>query len=162
MQTFLPIEDFEMSAKTLDNKRLGKQRVEVLQILQALIEGVGWKHHPATKMWQQNTNALIRYGQAICDEWTARGFIDTVKDKILKYYDPSKTAEVPVWFGRDEFHASHRSNLLRKDKEFYSKEFDDPDNLPYCWPTFTCGRWCLRFKHAGAPKYEPHVIELQS
>lgn len=36
MQTFLPYKSFEQSAACLDNKRLGKQRVEVLQILKAL------------------------------------------------------------------------------------------------------------------------------
>ena len=39
MQTFLPYPDFEQSAKSLDNKRLGKQRVECLQILQTLQKG---------------------------------------------------------------------------------------------------------------------------
>ena len=36
MQTFLPYSNYPASARVLDNKRLGKQRVEVLQILKAL------------------------------------------------------------------------------------------------------------------------------
>jgi len=36
MQTFLPYDNFSMSARVLDNKRLGKQRVEALQILKVL------------------------------------------------------------------------------------------------------------------------------
>lgn len=36
MQTFLPYASFVASAKCLDNKRLGKQRVECLQILKTL------------------------------------------------------------------------------------------------------------------------------
>lgn len=36
MQTFLPFADFSKSAACLDDKRLGKQRVECLQILKAL------------------------------------------------------------------------------------------------------------------------------
>ena len=36
MQTFLPYPDFTQSAKTLDYRRLGKQRVEAWQILNAL------------------------------------------------------------------------------------------------------------------------------
>ena len=31
MQTFTPYADFEQSLRTLDTKRLGKQRVEVIQ-----------------------------------------------------------------------------------------------------------------------------------
>ena len=56
MQTFLPFADFRKSAAALDNARLGKQRVECLQILRALSTGpyqvrggsvFEWK--PATK-----------------------------------------------------------------------------------------------------------------
>ena len=36
MQTFLPVADFEESARLLDSPRLGKQRVETLQILRAI------------------------------------------------------------------------------------------------------------------------------
>lgn len=36
MQTFLPYTDFKSCARVLDDKRLGKQRVECLQILKAL------------------------------------------------------------------------------------------------------------------------------
>ena len=36
MQTFLPYPDFKKSASCLDYKRLGKQRVEGLQILNAI------------------------------------------------------------------------------------------------------------------------------
>lgn len=36
MQTFLPYKDFAECARVLDDKRLGKQRVECLQILNAL------------------------------------------------------------------------------------------------------------------------------
>lgn len=36
MQTFLPYPDYARSARVLDNKRLGKQRVESKQILQVL------------------------------------------------------------------------------------------------------------------------------
>ncbi len=58
MQTFLPYEDFTLSAQCLDYRRLGKQRVEALQIFNALTgastkdgrEYRGWINHPATKM----------------------------------------------------------------------------------------------------------------
>lgn len=37
MQTFLPYPDFCGTALVLDRKRLGKQRVEALQVLRGLI-----------------------------------------------------------------------------------------------------------------------------
>ena len=37
MQVFLPYPDFKKSLESLDNKRLGKQRVEAKQILNVLL-----------------------------------------------------------------------------------------------------------------------------
>ena len=51
VQTFLPYPDFERSARTLDPKRLGKQRVETIQVVRALTRpGYGWANHPAVLM----------------------------------------------------------------------------------------------------------------
>src|SRR3712207_9220014 len=53
MQTFVPVADFEESARLLDSPRLGKQRVETLQILRALeLPDYGWASHPAVAMWR--------------------------------------------------------------------------------------------------------------
>ena len=50
MQTFLPYSDFQQSAAVLDRVRLGKQRVEALQTLRALvIPEYGWQSHPAIR-----------------------------------------------------------------------------------------------------------------
>src|SRR5690606_11138493 len=52
MQTFLPYEDFAATAQVLDQRRLGKQRVEALQVLRGLTRpGYGWRHRPAVSMW---------------------------------------------------------------------------------------------------------------
>lgn len=60
MQTFLPYSSFSKSASVLDNKRLGKQRVECLQILKALSDpAYGWQNHPAVKMWKGYTDRLV-------------------------------------------------------------------------------------------------------
>lgn len=90
----------------------------------------------------------MEYSSAVCKEWVKRGFKDTCLNKIVvihygglacshsvanrqqgynEYYTP--------WLGNEAFHASHRSNLLRKDPEHY-KQFNwtEPNNLPYVWP----------------------------
>ena len=55
VQTFLPVPDLRASARALDSKRLGKQRIETLQIMRALtVPGYGWQHHPAVRMWRAN------------------------------------------------------------------------------------------------------------
>jgi hypothetical protein len=136
MQTFLPYPDFTESAKVLDYRRLGKQRVEVLQLLKALREGGGWSNHPAVKMWRGYENALVSYGLDCCAEWIERGYKDTCMGKIESYWDETANQDQPPWLGNPDFHASHRSNLLRKDPIHYGQEgWTEPNDLPYIWPT---------------------------
>lgn len=129
MQTFLPYPNFEQSAKVLDRQRLGKQRVEVLTLLKG-----GWKNHPASKMWHGHERYLALYGMAICDEWISRGYKDTCREKI-KFYFERQSGSPPPWLGREDFHASHRSNLLRKSPDYYGKfGWAEGPDLPYVWP----------------------------
>ena len=119
MQTFLPYPDFDASARCLDDRRLGKQRVEVLQILNAIQDPTkkGWQNHPCTRMWRPHPGALVRYGLAICEEWRRRGYRDTVLEKLLDRCAPSE--ENPPWLGDPRLHTSHRASLLRKDPGHY-------------------------------------------
>lgn len=149
MQTFLPYADFAETAATLDMKRLGKQRVETMQLLNALlVPDKGWKNHPATKMWEGHELALLEYQIAVCEEWThERGFKDTCLDKSIDIvaaampdefldYSCGAPAAMPLWLGDEDFHLAHQSNLLRKNPEYYSIFFPDvPDDLEYIWPT---------------------------
>lgn len=138
MQTFLPYGDFAVSAATLDRARLGKQRLEVLQLLKAIANGGGWANHPAAKMWRGYENSLVYYGAAICNEWIRRGYRDSCFDKIVAFYDECLPLIDPPWLGRPNFHAAHRSNLLRKSPEWYGKfGWTEPHDLPYIWPTNT-------------------------
>ncbi|PRC47381.1 cytoplasmic protein, partial [Mycobacterium sp. ITM-2017-0098] len=78
MQTFLPCPCFTDSARVLDVKRLGKQRVETIQVLRALtVSGYGWRHHPAAAMWAGYEEALVRYGLDVCAVWCGQGRGDT-------------------------------------------------------------------------------------
>ena len=151
MQTFLPYADFRRSAAVLDIKRLGKQRVEVLQILNCLdplYSRKGWNNHPAVKMWRSYETALILYGLVVCDAWIKKGYKDTCYEKIfLKLQTDISRSDLeislakrsrlflPPWFGNEPFHSSHRSNLLRKDPVWYGQfGWAEPDDLPYVWP----------------------------
>lgn len=141
MQTFLPYSSFEKSAKCLDYRRLGKQRVEAWQIYQCLT-GQGslrWRNHPAVKMWKGYEIALLDYGATICKEWRKREFKDSMFLKFLQEIYNLKAKyiynyKVPKWLGDEKFHASHRSNLLRKNYEWYSQfGWTESNNLPYIW-----------------------------
>lgn len=142
MQTFLPYPDFRQSAAALDTPRLGKQRVEALQTLRALvIPEYGWQSHPAIRMWMGHVPALTMYGLAMVDEWTKRGFDDNTRDNICEFAPqaahPDYAAKIllPPWLGDPEFHLSHRSNLIRKDPHFYEQVFPGTERgLEYVWP----------------------------
>lgn len=190
MQTFLPLPpkrldtpvrysadavitwSYEDTFKLLDRQRLGKQRVEALQIYQSLTgSGTVWANHPISKMWKDNKIGLLKYGLECCLEWKGRGYTDNIAHRFIKYIDHEVhlafhfgindrrgklvvdkkfgslltgdvvhdlevigVYDLPWWMGDEEFHQSHRSNLLRKMPEHYRQYWsDEPDDIPYVW-----------------------------
>lgn len=148
MQTFLPYADFEQSARALDAKRLGKQRVETIQVVRGLTRpGYGWANHPAVLMWKGYEEALGRYGFTCCEVWTELGFADTCAltiatdlglagvTRIRSQAELTAAHALPPWLGEERFHRSHQSALVRKKPDHYRPLFPDvPDDLPYHWP----------------------------
>lgn len=137
MQTFVPFgSNFKENARVLDRQRLGKQRVEGLQILNTLTgRNSGWVNHPIVKMWKGYETALVFYVLDICKEWTDRGYKDTCAGKAFSMI-PEFTGAVtiPGWLDDPEVQLSHRSNLVRKFPEHYRQYFPDvADDLPYKW-----------------------------
>jgi hypothetical protein len=148
MQTFLPYGDFASSASVLDTRRLGKQRVEVLQIVRALtVPTYAWKHHPAVLMWEGHEEALGAYGLAIANRWCELGFADTCATTIRSdlatagvhpirsQAELAEAGALPPWLHDERLHRSHRAALVRKDPERYGSMFPDaPADLEYWWP----------------------------
>lgn len=137
MQVFMPYPDFKRSIQCLDYRRLGKQRVEAKQIIN-ILDGVAkpnkngkiaWVNHPAVKMWDGYSKALKQYHDICITEWVERGY-----NNNMPLYNVQGIIVYPEWLGRNAVHASHRSNLLRKDYEFYSKYgWVEPITLDYVW-----------------------------
>jgi Pyrimidine dimer DNA glycosylase len=149
VQTFLPYPGFLRSAQALDQRRLGKQRVETLQVLRGLTRPrYGWRHHPAVKMWAGYEEALVRYGLTVCAVWSATGLADTCAVTLgvdlatacgITHVRPQEelavAGELPPWLGDEPLHRSHRASLLRKDPAFYGPLFgEEPSDIPYVWP----------------------------
>jgi hypothetical protein len=148
VQTFVPYADFARTATVLDTKRLGKQRVEVIQIVRALtVPGYAWSSHPAVLMWKGYEEALGRYGLAMCEEWRRRGFGDTCAetiaadlatagvDRLRSYPELAEAGALPAWLFDESVQGSHRSALVRKDPGHYRSAFPDADpDVPYVWP----------------------------
>ena len=136
MQTFVPMCSYAQSAKVLYYRRLGKQRVECKQLYNALTgKSTGWANHPAAKMWMGNEYGLLVYASIICEEWIRRGY----KDQQLSFFNLAmqkhdQSDVYPSWWG-GSIHASHRSNLLRKDPDWYGQfNWSEPDDMEYVWP----------------------------
>jgi hypothetical protein len=130
MQTFLPyVYSFDLSAKTLDNKRLNKQLLEGRQIYAALLgRTAGWVNHPATRMWKNHENMLYKYLYAIMRECKQRG-IQTEKNWTAieemheSNYYRGDGLTIPGWMIDEtiatKIEITHRGNLYNKDSEYY-------------------------------------------
>ena len=134
MQTFLPYPNFNDSARVLDDKRLGNQCYRECKII---VTG-GWKHHPVSKMWKGHEYNLCNYAISLAIELFLRNR-EVVGARWYNWFlnkrNEFKKTPDPYWLGSEKLHASHRSNLLRKDQEWYGKfGWVEPNDLEYFWP----------------------------
>ena len=119
MHTLLPYADFRKSAQTLDHydcgryTRLGNQ---MWRETLTLVRG-GWQNHVASRMWRGYTFALAQYGLALVDECEERLDRDYshLRAEYQEWADKAPHQDMPWWLGDERVHATHRSNLLRKD-----------------------------------------------
>jgi hypothetical protein len=136
MQTFLPYPDFLESMLTLDRLRLGNQ---VYREGKTLLTG-SWPNHPASKMWRGHEYALASYCLAGVDAMQVRAWhkpetVGRWRHFFTEYQATLNDTGNPEWVGMPEFHAAHRSNLLRKDPDWYSQfGWTEPHDLEYVWP----------------------------
>ncbi len=148
VNTFILHPNLWVNSKLIDNTRLGKQRVEAMQILNTLqgSEKQGWCNHPAVKMWRGYEEFLKCYINSIITEWVNRGF-DNNYPLIETINNPSK----PWWWNKQAIHFTHQANLYLKMPHFYANTkarlnmkiptiFDDEDifnyytQIGYIWP----------------------------
>lgn len=160
MQTFLPYPSFQWSLESLDPKRLGKVRADAWTILRALHKGpvtvriivgaphrtyvhsvpTAWWNDRCLQMWIGRHLLLRQYLTMACDLWTSLGYKDTIRDRIgeLEFCEmealPITSDGLVRLTGEDEFHNSHKSNLLRKDPVFYGRRnWQVEPNMRYRW-----------------------------
>ena len=146
MQTFLPFDDFKKCAQILDWQRLGKQRVEGMQILQCLETPNRWKNHPAVKMWEGYEKTLMWYVDEMIEEWVRRGYNNTMK-RYREYYEYGWDCERPFWLGDERVHSSHRANLINKKPEHYNQfGWAEEPIQGYWWPLRkNNGEWVCQY-----------------
>jgi hypothetical protein len=140
MQTFLPYPNFHDSARVLDWRRLGKQRVETWQIATMLLgdsAGRGRLNHPAVKMWRGHVPALCLYGVAVCIAWRERGYRDTMLERFtdMLRHTADHSIALPEWHGDATLHAAYRAALLTKNPTWYAQfGWTETPKIAYVWP----------------------------
>lgn len=153
MQIFAPFISLEDIARCLDNKRLNKQVLETRQIIR-VIEGIkmGYRNHPAVKMYTPYLDFLRLYHNIMRAEWVHRGKnsnmpdepLSVSKEEVIYFFflllycnaKVSKKVVYPSWWGKhDDFHSCHRANLLSKDSVHYGQFGwqEKADDKGYWW-----------------------------
>lgn len=150
MITFLPVKSMVKSMEFLDDRRLGNQRKEACQILEVLLNQPflpaklnsvvpfdrtfsPWSRHPAIIMWRGHEEWLKLFLACSIGEWASRGFVNGI---MTPTYNTS-LQKPPPFIGNEQFHLSHRANLIRKNPAHYLKFWpsDRNDEMPYFWPS---------------------------
>jgi len=90
MQVFRPYIDWRMSARVLDDRRLGKQRVEAKQVMMTIFRRMGlirdgrrgWLNHPIALMYYNDgkpyISDLIGYFNVCVEEWMPSGMRSSI------------------------------------------------------------------------------------
>lgn len=98
-----------------------------------------WYNHPAVVMWRGYNAALYYYTQELVIQNRKRGFnvmyaVDFIDSLPTDF---KRGGIIPPWLGIDKFHNSHKSNLLRKDYDFYfsTQGWTNDLTVEYWWPT---------------------------
>jgi hypothetical protein len=135
VNTFLVHSDYALSARFLDLRRLGKQRLEAHHMIQVLLgEKKSWINHPATKAWSNHMISLKHYFNCIVREWIRRGCKNSYA--LYDLGDESSLSDVaPPWTKSPRIHYSMMAQLQLKDPTFYNvpslKEKIPPHLLQY-------------------------------
>lgn len=134
MQVFRPYIDWRKSARVLDDRRLGKQRVECKQVLNAILRKLGlivdgkrgWLNHPIVLTYFNSGRPYIAdlagFFRACVDEWRARGYSSSITlEDISGLLSRVDSAEgTPVTHVHE---VEYRRILLLKDLNYYFQVF---------------------------------------
>jgi hypothetical protein len=163
MQTFLIDKDLQNSSQLLDYRRLGKQRVEAIQVADVLLRKAGllndgkkgWINHVVLSYWYNEEGnwlpALLDYTQVTIDEWISRGYKNTIDltkwRNLVGQYPYLFRFDNPPWAKyADEIILTHRAKLLQKDTVYYMNTFMEHNiAIPFNWQNMEY-KWLTELK----------------
>ncbi|MCS7133323.1 MAG: pyrimidine dimer DNA glycosylase [Candidatus Caldarchaeum sp.] len=140
MQIFRPYVDWTKSAAVLDDLRLGKQRVEAKQVINAFLRKLGlindglkgWLTHPIVLLYfnggKPYLDDVIGFFNACVMEWKKRGKQNNLSLNDIKHLIErvEKTSGTPVTHVHE---IEYRRILLMKDPKHYVKVFPQNEIL---------------------------------
>lgn len=124
MQVFMPYISALQSTRCLDWKRLGKQRIEIKYMLEMMYGMWPYRSHPVVEMWEDYPVFLAYVYKFTVIEWVARGYKNTLPHE-LAFVDGCCIE--PPWL--KDYTYQYRGLLLHKDYDYYSKHFNNPDEI---------------------------------
>lgn len=122
MNTFITSYNLNENFKKLDQKRVFKQVLEGVQLLDGIVNNKkSWELHPARLMWRKNPGALFAYIKFAWEECKNRKiavnsklYLSAETLYLTKVGDDYTKEQFPLWWGRQDIAASHRSRLRCK------------------------------------------------
>lgn len=134
MQVFRPYVDWWRSARVLDDRRLGKQRVEAKQVMMTILRKMGlvndgrrgWLNHPVVLMYYNDGSPyfrdLVGYFNACVEEWTRRGMRSSISlSDITHLIEEIRSAEGNPLTRIHEL--EYRRVLILKEPKHYLRAF---------------------------------------
>lgn len=118
----LPYPDFFQSAMVLSPEHAKQTMENITRVLSILSSSEHSKHkgtichytNPNVKFWRMNQATLkFYYNMLLCKN----SF-----DEVLPPFNVFLPVSVPIWFGNEEFHYSHRCYCLQDDHHYYQAE----------------------------------------
>lgn len=147
LMVWLPYPNLRLSVHCLSAFHLGKQFADSVTILRVLAGHNGGGHGKfvtTTSAWGHNPESLLVYSSFAHTELYKRGWTRDHPNprtpegkKHFKLPGEWYTDEyqVPDWVGVERIHASHRSYLITKDREWYSQfAWTEYESRVIVWP----------------------------
>lgn len=134
MQVFRPYVDWRRSAAVLDDRRLGKQRVECKQVLNVILRRLGlindglrgWLNHPIVLLYYNGGRPYISdlagFFNACVEEWVRRGFRSSISLSDIEHLF-TKVEHIDGTPVTRVHEIEYRRLLLIKDPKHYVKVF---------------------------------------
>lgn len=149
MNTWLPFASLGQSVSALRRQELGRQRVDIVQALYALLRPEHeskWRFHPVVRMWRGYDALLFQMYELTVKEWCARGYQHNMTFNAVAFARLSQRVVLPWWFNNVWFHEAQQAVLYSKDPEHYKAMqnpwvFVDEQTQPKAlWPVLRNGK----------------------